>query len=57
MDKMVLIDGNSLLFRAYYATSYGQILRTKDGIPTYHFAHAIDDHLMRTTMVFLRMPY
>ena len=31
---MVLIDGNSLLFRAYYATSYGQILRTKDGIPT-----------------------
>lgn len=34
MDKMVLIDGNSLLFRAYYATSYGQILRTKDGIPT-----------------------
>lgn len=34
MDKMVLIDGNSLLFRAYYATSYGQILRTKDGTPT-----------------------
>lgn len=34
MDKIVLIDGNSLLFRAYYATSYGQILRTKDGTPT-----------------------
>lgn len=22
-----------------------------DGLPTYHFAHAVDDHLMRTTMV------
>lgn len=22
-----------------------------DGLPTYHFAHAIDDHLMRTTVV------
>ena len=27
------------------------VLLKKDGIPTYHFAHAIDDHLMRTTMV------
>ena len=26
------------------------ILKT-DGIPTYHFAHAVDDHLMRTTHV------
>ncbi len=34
MDKMILIDGNSLLFRAYYATSYGQILRTRSGVPT-----------------------
>lgn len=27
------------------------VLLKKDGIPTYHFAHAIDDHLMRTTVV------
>lgn len=27
------------------------ILLKSDGIPTYHFAHAIDDHLMHTTMV------
>lgn len=27
------------------------VLLKRDGIPTYHFAHAIDDHLMRTTMV------
>ena len=27
------------------------ILLKSDGIPTYHFAHAVDDHLMRTTHV------
>lgn len=27
------------------------VILKKDGIPTYHFAHAIDDHLMRTTTV------
>lgn len=27
------------------------VLLKRDGVPTYHFAHAIDDHLMRTTMV------
>lgn len=35
--KMVIIDGNSLLFRAYYATAYGDpsaIMRTSYGVPT-----------------------
>ncbi len=27
------------------------VLLKSDGIPTYHFAHAIDDHLMHTTVV------
>ena len=27
------------------------VILKSDGIPTYHFAHAIDDHLMRTTDV------
>ena len=37
MPKAYIIDGNSLLFRAYYATAYGpnpNIMRTKDGTPT-----------------------
>jgi len=36
MERMIIIDGNSLLFRAYFATAYpGQtIMRTKEGIPT-----------------------
>jgi glutamyl-tRNA synthetase len=27
------------------------VLLKSDGIPTYHFAHAVDDHLMRTNLV------
>ena len=36
MNKAYIIDGNSLLFRAYFATAYGgnEIMRTKDGTPT-----------------------
>ena len=36
MSKLTIIDGNSLLFRAYYATAYpGQeIMKTREGIPT-----------------------
>lgn len=36
MKKLVVIDGNSLLFRSYYATSYagGEIMKTKEGVPT-----------------------
>lgn len=35
MKKLIVIDGNSLLFRAYYATAFnGEIMHTKDGFPT-----------------------
>ncbi len=35
MKKAVLIDGNNLLFRSYYATAYsGSILRNSKGFPT-----------------------
>ena len=35
MKKLVIVDGNSLLFRAYYATLFtGTIMRRKDGFPT-----------------------
>ncbi len=35
MKTIYIVDGNSLLFRAYYATSFtGQLMRTKDGLPT-----------------------
>lgn len=36
MNKLTIIDGNSLLFRAYYATAYPgvEIMRSQDGTPT-----------------------
>lgn len=44
MKKMLLIDGNSVLFRAYYATLYSRRMSTSNGIPTnatYGFIHMI----------------
>ena len=35
MKKVILVDGNNLLFRSYYATSYsGVIMRNSKGFPT-----------------------
>jgi len=36
MNKLTIVDGNSFLFRAYYATARPglEIMRTKDGVPT-----------------------
>lgn len=34
MKKFLLTDGNSMLFRAYYATAYGKKMTTKSGVPT-----------------------
>ena len=35
MKKLVLIDGNSLMFRAYYATAYtGNLMKTTNGLYT-----------------------
>ncbi len=35
MKKLILIDGNNLLFRSYYATAYtGNFMRNSEGFPT-----------------------
>ena len=34
MKKLLLVDGYSMLFRAYYATAYGRPMTTSGGIPT-----------------------
>ena len=34
MTKLLLIDGNSLTYRAYFATIHGRAMTTKNGIPT-----------------------
>lgn len=49
--KILIIDGNSLIFRAYFASAYkGEILKTKNGIPTnavYSFANMLTSLLTR----------
>lgn len=46
MEELILIDGNSLLFKAFYATSYtGNYMVNRNGIPTngvYGFARMVD---------------
>ena len=35
MKKILLVDGNNLVFRSYYATAYsGVIMRNSKGFPT-----------------------
>ncbi|HKL61676.1 MAG TPA: 5'-3' exonuclease, partial [Acholeplasma sp.] len=36
MNRLVLIDGNSLFFRAYYATAYagGELMKNTKGVYT-----------------------
>ncbi|MEE3487860.1 MAG: DNA polymerase I [Bulleidia sp.] len=49
MKKLLLVDGNSMLFRAYYATAYGGArMTTKTGLPTnavFGFANMIQKAL------------
>lgn len=51
MEELILIDGNSLLFKAYYATaSMGNLMVNKDGIPTnavFGFANMLQKILER----------
>lgn len=46
MEKIILVDGNNLLFRSYYATAYtGNIMRNREGFPTnglYGFVNMIN---------------
>ncbi|MDQ3008440.1 MAG: glutamate--tRNA ligase [bacterium] len=35
----------------FKSNEFDMVLIKSDGIPTYHFAHVVDDHLMRTTHV------
>ena len=51
MEELILIDGNSLLFKAYYATaSMGNLMVNKDEIPTnavFGFAKMLQKKLER----------
>ena len=46
MKKVILVDGNNLLFRSYYATAYnGNFMKNSKGFPTnalYGFTNMIN---------------
>ena len=46
MKKVILVDGNNLLFRSYYATAYqGNVMKNSKGFPTnaiYGFVNMIN---------------
>ena len=56
MEELVLIDGNSLLFKAYYATAaMGNLMVNKDGIPTnavFGFANYVAKDFTKRSSVF-----
>ncbi|MCU0104768.1 DNA polymerase I [Acholeplasma vituli] len=52
MQKLILIDGNSLFFRAYYATAYtgGELMKNKQGVYTnalFGFINMVDKILQQ----------
>ena len=54
MSKIVLLDGNSIMFRAYYATAYtGNLMQTSNGIYTnavYGFVNMMNKIIDSTNM-------
>ncbi|MBR5137052.1 MAG: glutamate--tRNA ligase [Clostridia bacterium] len=50
-DKTVTIDDQIKGKISVPENNQDFVLLKSDGIPTYHFAHVVDDHLMRTSVV------
>lgn len=51
IDKKILIEDAILGKREISENDQDIIIMKSDGLPTYHMAHVVDDHLMRTTHV------
>ena len=57
MKRLLLIDGNSLMFRSYYATAYtGNLMKTKEGLYTnavFGFCNMLNKLLEKETYAFV----
>ena len=57
MKRVILVDGNNLMFRSYYATAYsGNIMRNSKGFPTnalYGFVNMINK-IINENMIFIK---
>ena len=61
MKKLVLIDGNNLMFRSYYATAYtGNIMKNSKGLPTnalYGFANMINKIVAEENPIYIAVAF
>ena len=60
MKKLLLVDGNSMLFRAYYATAYGKPMTSCSGIPTnaiYGFALMLQKAIDKVEPDYILVPF
>ena len=61
MKKIVLVDGNNLLFRSYYATAYsGNFMKNSKGFPTnglYGFVNMINKIIDEEKPVYMAVAF
>ena len=57
MEKIILVDGNNLLFRSYYATAYnGNFMKNSKGFPTnglFGFTNMINKIILEEKPVYM----
>ena len=57
MDKIILVDGNNLLFRSYYATAYnGNFMKNSKGFPTnalFGFANMMNKIILEEKPIYI----
>ena len=61
MEKIILVDGNNLLFRSYFATAYtGNIMRNSKGFPTnaiYGFVNMINKIILEEEPTYMLVAF
>ena len=51
--KLLLVDGNSMLFRAYYATAYGKPMTSSTGLPTKSQLEVIKNRIVEDNVKYI----
>ncbi len=61
MKKLILVDGNNLMFRSYYATAYnGNLMKNSKGFPTnalYGFVSMLNKIIMEEKPVYMAVAF
>lgn len=61
MKKLILVDGNNLMFRSYYATAYnGNLMKNSKGFPTnalYGFVSMINKIMAEEKPIYMAVAF